>query len=601
MKTSRWPRLKKWLKRLLFGLVTFITLAALSLAIEGHRAKRAWDACQRELAARGESLDWQTHVPSPVPEEQNFLATPLLATCFGFGAAQPQAQPPPEETQPCRELQHLNDWIRRLPGAGDWRSGSVVPLVEWQQELRATNISSGSHFGYGHSAEAVAQRYGVPQRTMQRPGTRGDDIRPPDTANPDTSTTNNTTHEVDGQAPVLAQDAPPPNGRRDALSPDAFPQSTPLPSWADLWSRPPASAVDDLRFLLGRNQADLGEIRAAAQRPYARLRLDPDVLSESLMTRFAALKGLSQPFRVSAWTELNAGNPEAALTDIDTVLALSDAASSQPLLIGALVRIAMVEQALQPIWAGLAKRMWEDTQLERLDARLERVNIVADVHRCLRGERAFALAMITAAPGSGDPQPGLPMDAMRQVLRKWPRAFVYRNQINIARAYQRVLLDRLDPTGPSVRSGHTSEDQALRKQYGTFSPYNVFAPQLLLALEKSVENAAASQATVTLARVACALERHRLAFGHYPKTLDELTPKFLVRIPPDPVNGGLLRYRREDPDRFTLYSVALNGVDDGGTSAVHSRGSSALLAPTGDWVWHSHPADAPTNSVPSPG
>ena len=569
MKTSRWPRLKKWLKRLLFALVTFITLAALGLAIEGHRAKRAWDACQRELADRGESLNWQTHVASPVPQEQNLLATPLLAPCFGFGAARSPSQDQPGASEPCMDLQPLNDWTRRLPGAGDWRSGSVVPLEAWQQELRATNTSGELHFGYRHAAEAVAQRYGLEPSLMQRPGTRNASGQP----------TNAPTDSAQG-----------------AVEPsrDQAREPAPTPSWADLWNRPPASAVDDLRFLLGRDQSKLDEIRAAAQRPYAQLRLDPGVLSESLMTRFAALRGLAQPFRVSAWTELNAGDPAAALADIDTVLALSDAASSQPLLIGALVRIALVEQAVQPIWAGLAERRWEEAELAWLDTRLERVNIVADIQRCLRGERSFALAMITAAPDSGDPQPGLEMDATRQVLRKWPRAFVYRNQINIARSYQGVLLDPLDPAGPSVRSGRSSTDQALRNQYGTFSPYNVFAPQLLQALEKSLEKAAASQATVTLARVACALERHRLATGHYPETLAALAPPFLARIPPDPVNGGPLLYRRDDPDRFTLYSVGLNEKDDGGVASVPAHGSFGAPAPAGDWVWRSHPVEAST-------
>jgi hypothetical protein len=219
---------------------------------------------------------------------------------------------------------------------------------------------------------------------------------------------------------------------------------------------------------------------------------------------------------------------------------------------------------------------------------------VADTQRCLRGERSFALAMLTAAPDSGDPQPGLEMDAMRGLLQKWPRAFVYRNQINIARSYQAVLLDPLDPAGPSVRLGRSTTHQALRNQYGTFSPYNVFAPQLLPALEKSLEKAAASQVTVTLARIACALERHRLATGHYPDTLNGLVPRYLAQIPPDPVNGGPLLYRRDDPDRFTLYSVGLNETDDGGVAAVPAHGSFGPRAPAGDWVWRSHPAEAAT-------
>jgi hypothetical protein len=84
------------------------------------------------------------------------------------------------------------------------------------------------------------------------------------------------------------------------------------------------------------------------------------------------LKGLTRPFVVSAWTELTADNPEAALMDVETALALSEAAVSQPLLITALVRFALIEEAISPIWAGLAERRWEDAQLARLVERLDR-------------------------------------------------------------------------------------------------------------------------------------------------------------------------------------------------------------------------------------
>jgi type II secretory pathway pseudopilin PulG len=133
------------------------------------------------------------------------------------------------------------------------------------------------------------------------------------------------------------------------------------------------------------------------------------------------------------------------------------------------------------------------------------------------------------------------------------------------------------------------EDEALRKRFSSRSPYNILAAMLLPAVERSVQKAAASQATVTLARVACALERHRLATGAYPEKLDELAPRFLARIPPDPVNGGALKYRREAPDRFILYSVALDGKDDDGLATSSVRLADNGEAPSGDWVWRSQP------------
>ena len=48
--------------------------------IENYRGRRAWEACRRELLAAGEKLDLADFVPAPVPDEQNFAMTPLLAS-----------------------------------------------------------------------------------------------------------------------------------------------------------------------------------------------------------------------------------------------------------------------------------------------------------------------------------------------------------------------------------------------------------------------------------------------------------------------------------------------------------------------------------------
>ncbi|MGC8991813.1 MAG: hypothetical protein ACP5MD_16985, partial [Verrucomicrobiia bacterium] len=117
------------------------------------------------------------------------------------------------------------------------------------------------------------------------------------------------------------------------------------------------------------------------------------------------------------------------------------------------------------------------------------------------------------------------------------------------------------------------------------SPYNFLFPRLFHATGKTIYKAAAGQTTVTLARVACALERHRLAKGRYPETLAELAPGFISRIPADPVNGGPLKYRLIDQGRYVLYSVGPDGVDDGGKPI--SKAQVKEDVPAGDWVWQS--------------
>lgn len=63
------------------------------------------------------------------------------------------------------------------------------------------------------------------------------------------------------------------------------------------------------------------------------------------------------------------------------------------------------------------------------------------------------------------------------------------------------------------------------------------------------------------------LTRYRAARGEYPKSLDQLVPAFLEAVPADDFGDGPLKYKRRDDGGFELYSVGVNGRDDGGATA----------------------------------
>jgi hypothetical protein len=107
---------------------------------------------------------------------------------------------------------------------------------------------------------------------------------------------------------------------------------------------------------------------------------------------------------------------------------------------------------------------------------------------------------------------------------------------------------------------------------------------LLPALGRFAEKCARAQSSVDLARVACSLERCRLANGQFPDTLDALAPKFIAKLPHDVINGRPLKYRRTDDGQFVIYSVGLNETDDGGIVGLTKAGSPDWEK--GDWVWH---------------
>lgn len=75
--------MKTFFRRAVLAILgTVAALALLLLAfhlIENWRGKRAWEHWKRAREAAGDSYDFKTFLPPPVPDDQNFAADPLIA------------------------------------------------------------------------------------------------------------------------------------------------------------------------------------------------------------------------------------------------------------------------------------------------------------------------------------------------------------------------------------------------------------------------------------------------------------------------------------------------------------------------------------------
>jgi hypothetical protein len=69
---SRWVRFPIW------TIVSLVTLYALACALINWSGARRWREAQATVKAEGESLDFRATVVDPVPDAENFCATPLL-------------------------------------------------------------------------------------------------------------------------------------------------------------------------------------------------------------------------------------------------------------------------------------------------------------------------------------------------------------------------------------------------------------------------------------------------------------------------------------------------------------------------------------------
>jgi len=350
-----------------------------------------------------------------------------------------------------------------------------------------------------------------------------------------------------------------------------------------LHAREAGDPAADLLFLLQQHHDELEEIRAAVQRPYSHIQVESyDEQLTAQMPYFAVVKSFFRAFQTKALAELAQGNTDAAAEDVHAIMALAGTLKHEPLLISGLVRMAAFSTVFQPLWEGLARRQWTDEQLAGFEAKLKQVNMIEEMAFWLRGERVFNLGYFASRKGQVDLGNGVD-SRMRNRYGRMPAGWRYQNQVEIARMYDDYVLPVLHPEVPMVDLARNFElEQESKTLTRTWHPYRVMAMSLLPAVQKMAPKSAQNQADVHLARVACALERHYLAEGEYPKQLEDLAPRFLDPVPVDPVNGLSLHYRPIEGGRFVLYSVGSDLDDDGGRFPPVERAQRGVDC---DWVW----------------
>lgn len=497
MKDKQPSRLRRWLKRGAFTLAVLITLLAAVVVFENWRGHRAWQTYRAEQEAKGEVFDWRKLLPSPVPDEQNFAQTPLLAKLTDYTYDPQRGEAVFADPEGKARLENLFVWNRLIKGEGSWRKVTRMDWPKVQEWLRAATNSE-------------------------------------------------------------------------------------LPAVQALLARPAGKPVDDVFFLLAQNKAELDEITAAARRPYADFRVHYDEGMLALLPHLAVLKQFTYAFRLRAQAELEAGRPDAALQDWQTCVALNESLKADPVLIGLLVRIAIVESSLHVVWKGLAARRWTEAHLQVIETRLADINLVAVALEALRGERAFnmmALDQMHRPEAAGFPKSGT---SEVPHFRSMPSGWVSQNKLNIARMYERYIFGALDPDRrqvdiPLIHQYEREVETALSRN----GPYTLMARMLFPAIGKSGLKVANAQMALNLARIGCALERHRLVHGSYPEALNALVPGYLEAIPLD-LDQQPLRYQLQPDGSFILYSIGVDLKDDNGRIG---KPDGKFSTEEGDWVW----------------
>ena len=358
----------------------------------------------------------------------------------------------------------------------------------------------------------------------------------------------------------------------------------------------PQTPAQDVLLALSKYDPLIERMRQDSQLPYSRFPIEYNTEGNPgaiLVPQIGAVKESAVVLQLRAIAELQNGQTDKALADADLMFRLANADSAEPFLISELVRFAVVQIALQPIYEGLANHEWSDSQLVELDSKLSGFDFLADYKFSLRGEMIFlqegVLEYWRRHPAQiGNMYPAgaqLPFFA-DMIANLIPAGLFYQNELHCVRGMERYYLPMVDTKADILSSSSVHRaDAAVQAETRHGNPYNILERMTLPSLTGPSITVVYAQTAVDLARVAIALERYRLAHGQYPDSLDVLAPQFIDRLPHDIINGQPLHYQRTANGQFILYSVGWNETDDGGAVVMAGGSTPRVDRKKGDWVW----------------
>ncbi|MDB6116842.1 MAG: hypothetical protein JWO08_623 [Verrucomicrobiaceae bacterium] len=307
-----------------------------------------------------------------------------------------------------------------------------------------------------------------------------------------------------------------------------------------------------------------------------------------------------------------AGEPQMAVDDTRVLLRLAELVASDHLALDALVSITMLKMAQEPVWSLLRSRTANDQQLQNLMESLSRVDLRQILLNCHRGEMLAAIDFrewetthpveaaelgtksLAAMLGAHIPDPQTAR-IITTLVGFAPSCFA---QDAASEFLEREKNCYMLPLGDHGIHAHfkAMESQRLRhNDSARFTRLWQFVNDLQWEPFQAMALSAVSfQARQNQAVIACALERHWLKHQSYPDRLEDLSPKIPVHSSIDLMDDKPMRYKRTTNDRYVLWSVGFNEIDDSG-KVIPGKGKisqfPALNASDnrGDWVWSNEP------------
>ena len=367
-------------------------------------------------------------------------------------------------------------------------------------------------------------------------------------------------------------------------------------------------------------ESPLQEIRAVLKTPS----LDAGPFTNVFTSRrvnFVAIRVAAQWLAGAAENDLHQGRLDAALQNLEALAGLARMERDEPTLVAQMIRVAVTGLGLAATWEALQAPGWTEAQLERLQKAWEPVDLVAAVERGFVGERAGGCEIFAHLRRSGGPQAATlfrPFISGGSSSVPWTFAEVWADYVYLP-AYKLTSIDadelfylrNMEGSLEALRclKAHRPWSEARERmsqvvtnvQSIALSPRKFRYLLSTIAIPNSLKAGgtavnAETERQMTLAAIA--LQRYQLRHGKLPSSLEALVPEFLTAVPYDYLSARPLCYRLKNDGGYVLYSVGVDGKDDGGDPTPRP-GCAPGLWEGKDAVWPS-PVAEPGEPAPQP-
>lgn len=334
-----------------------------------------------------------------------------------------------------------------------------------------------------------------------------------------------------------------------------------------------------------------------------------------LLPHLARLKGLAQFLSAAALHDLHQGQPEPALAKLKGILALAESQKDEPIIISQIVRATVMQIGFNLTWELLQYDCWSEAQLAELQTAWARLDFLTGMEKALSMERSIvvlefdrirsselSLGALLDQSWGGNPAAPTPsllsfdwVERMFDVRERiftplWIFAWSEHDELHFCKSVQDILKTqreaRLQKSGAAMIA--RVEQLEEKRRASLYDNVRFLVSRAISgALGSSFRQAWRAQATREIALTAIALKRYELRHQKLPAALAQLVPEFLPQPPVDYMDGQPLRYCLDSDSTWLVYSVGLDGHDDGGDATISSKSKSSTFTYQNghDLVW----------------